>query len=323
MKAKFIGEDASDIGVIVVDNLDAEHHIEVRKDGGNVYYHDCEAYSDDPSDRTYEENEHVAQAQRIAKYYVYRQRGCDTLPPLPNPDRLATVAAVIAGLSDDRFEQYFDSYYQQFRGDSGESNPVVEVPPEAEGNPIFFETEVSLSLTTDEVRAFLADGDEPTIATLREGLADAVAGDISEPEARLRATRSEDTTPEDAEIDDLALEAVSDVQVMWSPASNQKERVGGETPDIDRKPDAQFQLAPFHPESRETFRGQLLRHLRYQIRDCYLTMGIAPPEPFRVQGPGLFNRCTWFQHYDVYEPYHRTDVDITDWQVDETPDELL
>ncbi|MEZ3116946.1 hypothetical protein RYH80_13610 [Halobaculum sp. MBLA0147] len=323
MKVKIVGEDDEGVGVRIADNAGVEQQVELYKSSGEAFHHDADEYAESPEDRAYEANEHVAQGRRLAKYYVYRKRRCDTLPPLPNPDRLATVAAVIAGLSDDRFEQYFDSYYRQFRGYSGECSPVVEVPPEAEGNPIFFETEVYLSLTTDEVRGFLADGDEPTIATLREGLADAVAGDIHNPEARLRTARSEDTVPEDAEIDDLALEAVSDVQVMWSPASNEKERVGGEIPDIDRKPDAKFQLAPFHPESRETFRGQLLRHLRYQIRDCYLTMGIAPPEPFRVQGPGLFNRCTWFQHYDVYEPYHRTDVDITDWQVDETPDELL
>ncbi|PYZ02522.1 hypothetical protein C8039_18400, partial [Halogeometricum sp. wsp3] len=56
--------------------MKASHGIHVGFDG-EVTYHEQDGYPDDPDKRTSEENEHVNQARRYAKYYVFAQRGYD------------------------------------------------------------------------------------------------------------------------------------------------------------------------------------------------------------------------------------------------------
>lgn len=95
------------------------------------------------------------------------------------------------------------------------------------------------------------------------------------------------------------------------------EAVRHDEPEIDREPDARVELSPFQPGSVADLQDQVVTNLLCQVRDCYLTMGVAPPEPVRIQGPGTFQRSTWFQHYDVYQRYHDTAADI-DWEVPES-----
>lgn len=292
MKGQITAENDQHIGLDVTDNNEIVHDLTLQKYSGSIEYHEQDGYPDKTADRTFEENEHVAQAQRFAKYHVYRQRGYDTMPPLPNPDRISAVAAFVDSLSLETFEEYFGEYYQQMLSHYDRADPVVEIPDEAQNNPLYYRKDVYLDVSIERLQSLVTDADQSAFEILQ-----------SEHE--------------------LSLEAVSGVHVMWSPASNQTETITTDEPDIDRKPDARFELPPYEPESLEDFRDHLIYHLRCQIRDCYLTMGVAPPEDLRIQGPGWFDRSTWFQHYDVYEPYHRTDVDITDWQVESTPEEML
>jgi len=265
MKAEITGENEDSIGLHITDNNRSKHKIEMKKFGGEIYHHYQDEYPISPSDRTLEENEHVAQAQRFAKYHVYRQRGYDTMPPLPNPDRISAVAAFVDSLSLETFEEYFGEYYQQMLSHYDRAEPVVEVPDEAQNNPLYYRKDVYLEISIDRLQSLVTDTDQSAFEVLQ-----------SEHE--------------------LSLEAVSGVHVMWSPASNQTETVTTDEPNIDRKPDARFELPPYEPDSLEAFRDDLIYHLRCQIRDCYLTMGVAPPEDLRIQGPGWFDRSTWFQH---------------------------
>ena len=324
MKAEITGENQDSIGLHIIDNKGPKHKIEMKKDGGDIYHHYQDSYADNPDDRTLEENEHVAQAQRFAKYYVYRQRGYDTLPPLPNPDRISAVAAFIDAISEDTFEAYFGDLYQQMLSHAGRAEPVVDVPEAAEQHPTYYRQDVYVDATHEDLHTAISESPHDPLDALQpaaESSTDATG--LYSLLTTLRGEASAIDPTDEHDLVDSSLEAVSGVHVMWSPASNQTETVETDTPKIDRKPDARLELPPYEPDSLGDFQEHLVAHLTCQIRDCYLTMGVAPPQSVRVQGPGWFDRSTWFQHYDVYEPYHSDDIEITDWQEQYTPAEML
>ena len=60
MKIVITGETDNLVGVNLRDNNGEEHVLDVRKRDGKVTAHQSDGYPDDPSDRTLEENEHVA-----------------------------------------------------------------------------------------------------------------------------------------------------------------------------------------------------------------------------------------------------------------------
>jgi len=322
MQAEIIGEDDRGLGVKVVDNNSIEHTISVGFNG-DVQGHGSDGYPDSPDDRTLEENEHVAQAQRFAKYYVYRQRGYDTLPPLPNPDRIGAVVAFIETISEAAFETYFGDLYQQMVSHVGRAEPVVDVPEGAESNPTYYRQDVYLDASHEDLHTVVSESNHDPVAlqTAVESATDSTG--LYDLLTALRGEPSDSDPTDEHQLADASLEAVSGVHVMWSPASNQTETIETDMPAVDRKPDARIELPPYEPDSLSDFQDHLVAHLNCQIRDCYLTMGVAPPESVRILGPGWFDRSTWFQHYDVYEPYHREDVDITDWQEQYTPEEML
>lgn len=325
MDGLITGENDERVGLSVVDNNDVEHLIEMEFNG-EIKHHPIDGYANNPENRTVAENEHVAQAKRFAKFYVYRKRGYDAVPPLPNPDRLAAAMWAIRALPEDTFESLFGDYYQQMCNYPAGGDLIVNVPTEAHDNPLFFQKDVYLSLTHDDVRTFFTESGQPSQIEIEQLLAANEEDDSGESADRpysIFKTAPEPTPTDEQHLAELLIEDISGVHVMWSPASNQTETIRTGPSDIDRKPDARFELSPFQPDSLAQFRDHLVKHLQCQIRDCYLTMGIAPPKRFRVQGPGWFDRSTWFQHYEVYEPYHRTDVSIDYWQEDTTPDEFL
>jgi len=86
MDAQVTGENEELIGLSVIDNNNAEHVLDLQKSNGDITGHQCEAYADHPRDRTADENEYNNQARRYARYYVYRERGYDTVDHAENPD---------------------------------------------------------------------------------------------------------------------------------------------------------------------------------------------------------------------------------------------
>ncbi len=101
MKSEIIGEDKKDIGTKVTDNNDVVHQIEMHKSNGEIYAHEQGGYPDDPAERTIAGNEHVNRARRFAKYWVYRERGYETLEWRHNPNRITAAAMAIAPLRAD------------------------------------------------------------------------------------------------------------------------------------------------------------------------------------------------------------------------------
>jgi len=87
----------------------------------------------------------------------------------------------------------------------------------------------------------------------------------------------------------------------------------------DREPDAQVEISPLPIVSAAPFRDYLQYNLRCQIRDCYLTMGIEPPERYKVLGPGLYKFSVKYYHNDSYPEYFDKQADIPGYQFEFTP----
>ncbi|WP_257217565.1 hypothetical protein [Halapricum salinum] len=111
------------------DNESVKHKIGVLYDG-EINGHLQDGYSDDPAKRTEDENEHVNQARRYARYYVYEQRGYDTVEHTENPGYVNAVREAIADLSDVEFRQYFGPLHQQLRSHHDDNvERLVDIPP--------------------------------------------------------------------------------------------------------------------------------------------------------------------------------------------------
>ncbi|WP_263020007.1 hypothetical protein [Natronobiforma cellulositropha] len=127
-------------------------------------------------------------------------------------------------------------------------------------------------------------------------------------------------------LGDALLEAVGPVSVRWEHSQDDHRVVSADQtgPLPAREPDIRPEMiAEFYPiESVDEFQEAFVHHLRCQVRDCYLEMGIAPPRPFRTLGPGFYENIGWYAHHEFYPDYHDYQAEITDWGEEHTPVDL-
>ncbi|MFW6321195.1 MAG: hypothetical protein ACOC0Z_05040 [Halohasta sp.] len=263
-----------------------------------IYAHDQDAYPDDPADRTKAGNEHVNQARRFAKYWVYRQRGYETLNGWQNPDRITLAAIALKQLSPSAAEEYLGDLYQQFRSLHSDADPAVDVPDGVDPSRAVYKQDVYLGLDDRDAAAYAAALSE--------------TNDIDDLDAAELPTHD----------DGLFIESTSGVHVHWDDANGQYHTQWGDQPAFaeDRDPDGRLELLTFDPESITELKRQAVRNLLCQVRDCYLAMGIAPPERFRLLGHGRHDASTWYVHNDYYEDYYDPDADIETWFEEHTPE---
>ncbi|ELY98713.1 hypothetical protein C482_11565 [Natrialba chahannaoensis JCM 10990] len=289
--------------------------------------HKQDGYPDDPSKRTQEEHEWVNQTRRFAKFYVYRQRGYETVDPLSNPDRIATAAMAIANLPADSFEAHFGEFYQQMRHDAGEAAPVVEVPDLPPMTVPRVEQDIYLGLDKADTAALLeeliADGTLEAVVRTVEQATDS-GGLMSRIQRVFASDEGIDTSSVAESFSEDVIEAIGPVTIRWANGDRDEALTGdtdGAVP--DRHPDARPQMfgRAYQFDGLEDFRHSLVRHLCCQVRDCYITMGIAPPEDVRIQGPGFYDHLGWYSNHDFYQNYHDPGATITDWQEQHTPDD--
>ena len=308
MNAKFVGEDQDDIGLVVTDNSGEEHQIELHKDDGVIYAHAQDSYPDHPDDRTKESNEHVNQARRFAKYWVYRKRGYDTLAGWRNPDRIELAAIALNTLSSDTVDQYLSDLFDQLRSRYSDVDPSVDVPEGVDPSHAVYQQDVYLGLD---------DEDASTYASVLDELEPPNNG--TDPEA-LAADTEIDLGTRSTHEDGLFVESTSGVHVRWDDAMGEYHTQWGTQPAVDRDPDARIELLPFEPGSITDLKQQAVRNLLCQVRDCYLAMGIAPPERFRLLGHGRHDASTWYVHNEFYEDYYDPDAEVDTWFVQHTPE---
>lgn len=323
MKAEIIGEDEVDIGTKVVDNNGAEHQIEMKKSDGKIYAHHCEEYADEPENRTPEENQHNEQARRYAKYHVYCQRGYKTVPRPERPEHIDAVRRAITTLSPTEFLEFFGGTYQQLKSHfDGSVDRPIELPDDApDEKAILYKQDVYLGIDIEDDA--LVD-EAQTIADeygfdLSEAPDTRVLADISPEEVHRWETFADELTDTidgtDSELEpNLNHGAVSGLHVAY-PKHRELITERAEDP-FSRDPDATLELIPIDHDSIDVFRSFLDHHLRCQVRDRFISMGVLPPEPFRVLGVGTFTAYRRYTTYDMFPLLHTSDADlgtVVDW----------
>jgi len=318
MDAIITGE-SERVGLSIIDNNDVEHLIEMELNG-QIKYHETDGYPDDPVDRTKVGNEHINQARRFAKYWVYRKRGYDTLDGWKNPDRITLAAIGLMALEASVAEEYLGELSQQLANLYTDTDPTVDVPEGVDPSSAVYRQDVYLGLDEEARSSYAAVLDEVSGFDLHVDGTDSDHSIISDTEVERLVDETDIDpsglpTPEDG----LFIEATSGVHIHWDDAMGQYHTQWGDQPDVDRDPDGRIELLAFEPDSIEELKRQAVRNLLCQVRDCYLAMGIAPPEQFRLLGHGRHAASTWYVHNDFYEDYYDPDANIKTWFEDHTP----
>ena len=331
MKAVLGNGDEDGIGIRVHDNNGVSHGIHVAFDG-TITYHEQDGYPDKSDERTAEENEHVSQARRYAKHYVYRNRNYPTLPVGENPDRIEAVRQVLDALDTEEWMAQFGDFYRQFESHyDPETEPVINQP-----------LDVGVDLTRlAGIATLLADH---TPKTLREMLgfqseanlfyrqniylavdesavADLIRTEPVDPPSEPTATDTEfwsRVSRADGQ-QGISLAELFEIDTVGPIHAVVHDQDGESTTDHeeprDRQPDACLQHTPVPPRDPERFRNCLDVHLRCQIRDCYLMMGCHPPDWTRITGGGLTEGLYRYEQVALYQPYHDPNADI-DWEAE-------
>ena len=312
MKAVITGETEERVGVNLLDNNGVEHGLEMEFDGV-IKYHEQDGYSDDPDERTEAGNEHVNQARRFARYWVYRKRGYDTLKPVQNPDQIAQAAVVLRLLSVDVVERFFGELYQQFHAASTDDDRPITLPDGVSHQEAVYQQDIYLGLDDQTSEAYEA------VLEKLQGVYGSTAGPLDT--IALLEAAAVDIGDIPSVEDGALVDAVSGVHIHWDDVLGQYHTQWGDQPTIERDPDARIEIFAFEPESIQELREQLVRNLLCQVRDCYLTMGIAPPSAVRILGHGRHDASTWYNHYDFYEEYFDPNADIDMWYEAHTPED--
>ncbi|WP_049900814.1 hypothetical protein [Natrinema sp. J7-1] len=109
--------------------------------------------------------------------------------------------------------------------------------------------------------------------------------------------------------EDDQIEATSGIGIMYYVARGDRTTVWhGDAP--DREPDARVEVFPAPLVDPAPFRDYLAYNLRCQIRDCYLMMGMEPPEAYKVLGPGQYRFTGKYDSFDLYPPYYNFGAEI-------------
>jgi hypothetical protein len=318
MEASIPTEDEQYIGADVVDNQGVTHELTLVKSTGEIEYHSQDGYADDPDERSPEGKKHVGQASRYAKYHVYRERGYETFDASENPDRLLNTAIVLDTLSPAAFEEHFGDLYQQLKSHYTDQEPAVHVEPEVREDAfMIYAKEIYLGLddtdladltdtvATEEMEAYVHD-----VGTLLDDSPAGSAGVIDQLD-ELAAKHGLDDLTDETPAPEQWLAATPTIYPRW--------RIGTEIhqdpeqmPEIDGKPDCRLEIVPYDPDSIEDLQEYVIQHIKCQIRDTFVRMGVTPPEPFQVQGPGLDLVTMMYQHYESLQPYHDPEATI-DW----------
>lgn len=311
MKAEIKKETEDGFGLLVVDNNRSEHKIGIRFDG-RIDGHLCDAYADDPNHRTEEENEHNNQARRFAKYFVYAERGYDTVERTENPDSIEAVRQAIADLSSDAFEKFFGPIHQQLRSHHDATVVRPRALPAAVRYPddVIYKQDLYLgrdpreSAFADTARTIAAEtGLDLDDAMRPRVLADIPSHDLDQWQEFTEELADEiDTDAVDAELQ-LEEGAVSGIHVSYPDRNGELVTDDADDP-LDRQPDARLELVAADPGSLDDFKTYLDHHLKCQVRDCLVGMGLVPPEKYRVLGPGKFIYTRRYNHYDIYPELH-------------------
>ena len=316
MDAIITGENDERVGLSVIDNNNVEHVIEIEFDG-EIKHHQSDAYATKAADRTPEENEYNEQARKFARYYVYLERGYDTIPPTAHPERINAVRLALQDLGDDRFDELFGDLYSQLRSyyDYDAERPIPVPPLASDSESVLYRQHVYLGvdpleteLTDDAEDLATAYGLDLSKTSVQEQSLDELSASTI---ADWMSFATDLVDRADEQAVDLAdgayIDAVSTLYPSYLDDSGAQQTAEPDTDPFEREPDTVIELPPIDPGPLAEFRAYLDHHLKCQIRDCFVRMGVEPPEQFRVLGNGRLEATAAYMLLDMYPRYHDPD----------------
>ncbi|WP_049923846.1 hypothetical protein [Halopiger djelfimassiliensis] len=326
MKATIQSETERVVELAVIDNGGNEHRLVIERDG-TQRSHRCNAYSDTPEERTPVEHERYAHASRFGKYYVFRKFGYDTLSPygssdrIAYPERIAATALVVGAMSLETFESQFEAVHRQQTAVADNGEYPVEPPAGApDATCQLIEQDVSLTVDDGRLRPLLDVLIElEALGALRRSMDEQPDRDDRDLFARLDAALGRSPAPEDRRPSERLdrpefVDGTSSVRVHWQTDGTTRVEYGAGTETDSTPLAARLQLpAPDGPApSIAAFQRRVVDHLRCQLRDCYVGMGLAPPRDLRVRGPGIASFTAEYERGGIYQRYHDPEA-IIDW----------
>lgn len=299
----------------ITDHTDADHRLTLDS-AGTVTDHFSDRYprGDEPTPL---ERERLARAERFGQYYLRRTDGVDALDPCADPDRLTVAALLLGVVSHETLVTQFEACYDQIAGERSDGEPPVSPPttaPDAEWSRI--EQDIRLTVADDGVVrvsdvVHAVDG----LETLRGALDSRPDRDdadlLDRLDGLLRATGSAD-----GDRGERFLSAADPLRVHWDTDGPTRIEYGEEADDArENTPAARLQLTPAHAPviSSADFQRTVVDHLRCQIRDCYVGMGVRPPRDVQLTGPGRSACTDRYEALDVLQNYHDEHA-IVDWE---------
>ncbi|WP_206335608.1 hypothetical protein [Natronolimnobius sp. AArcel1] len=260
------------------------------------------------------------QARRFARYWVYRKRGYDTLEATKNPARIAQSAAALKPLSEDAIDSFFGDLYKHLQSIYADVDSQIEMPDGVTPEEAVYQQDIYLGMDEETVSTYADVLTDPDVVDLlKEDITGTSADEVDAETVADAAGVDLESIPN---IRNGALiEAVSGVHVHWDDVLGQYHTRWGAQPDLERDPHARIEIFAYEPNSLVDLKTQLIRNLVCQARDCYLGMGISPPESFQILGHGRHDASTWYAHYDFYDEYFDPDAEISTWYEEQTPED--
>ncbi|ELZ02262.1 hypothetical protein C482_05271 [Natrialba chahannaoensis JCM 10990] len=118
--------------------------------------------------------------------------------------------------------------------------------------------------------------------------------------------------------EDGRIETVSGIHVNYYVAKGERRTDRhGNAP--DREPDARIEIQPVPIVDVDVLCEYLQYNLRCQIRDCYICVGLEPPEEYRVLGPGQDRFTRRYHAADRFPEYYDKHADIPGYNYEFTP----
>lgn len=315
MEGQIIDDKEEWIGVKVTDNNGVEHKIAVEFDG-EIRGHGQDGYPDKAAERTPEANEYVEQARKFAQYYVFMERGYDTVRPKRlHPVRLNLVRHAISEMDLDEFEDCFGDLYQQLQSHYGDAEKVIPTPSDSQNERFhFYRKEVYLGLDpldtdfADEARNLAErygldiDANSPKETTLGSLSPDAL-------DAWSAFSQGLFENADEGETLDLLqgvyVDGTSELHMAYLDHDGREQITTAMTPEVE--PDALLELPVADPRSLEHFKRAVEWTLICQVRDCFIRMGVEPPEEFQVLGMGTIEAFEAYETVEFYPMYHEVE----------------
>ncbi|WP_049927086.1 hypothetical protein [Halopiger goleimassiliensis] len=318
MDATILSKSGDTAQLHVVDNRGNDHTVTVDTDC-RVEYHETDAYPRDPTERTPATNELLRQVQQFARYIFAEQTTNQELLLGRHPDLVDTVVGILDTYSAEEFEELFDPVRLQLsRHAEADDEPSTSTDDGEDGSFVYYcgllDVDVSASAGATELQQFFdALGGafvENQFASMFGGKS-STGADFFSDVGQVANSRGYDLS----ELVELTLTGT--YPCRFDPETGEEVFVSDAT--IDDPLIAAVELPPFDPGTPEEFKHAIQHHLLCQIRDCYIGMGLEPPEYVKLQGPGFAELTQRYRLLDVYEPYHDPDATVSVWD----PSELL